>query len=108
MTEPSSARIPSSVCSLARSVSGTLILVVAIVPLAFFLVVLFTVLVVLFLVVEVVVFVLIVIGELEFERAVAGDAEERTALRARQFITKVDVRFVDIDVGIALGTCRGH
>src|SRR5688500_6476147 len=52
--------------------------------------------------------VVVVVGEFEFERGIAGYAQEGTALRAGQFVADVDVVFVDINGRIALGTNRGH
>ena len=53
----------------------------------------FVVVLLFFLVVEIIFFV----GDVELERRVTGDAQQRTAFRARQFIADVDVKFVNVD-----------
>src|SRR4030095_1428699 len=57
-----------------------------------------------FLILEIVLFV----RDLELDRGVARYAQQRAAFRARQLIADIDVKLVDVNGRITLGTNRGH
>ena len=72
------------------------------------LIVVFDVVVVVFLVVFLLVVQVVVIGDLELDGRVVDDAKQGAALRAGELVADVDVRFVDVDIGITLRANGGH
>src|SRR5262245_34397135 len=83
-----------------RRQGAALLFVALVVPAFFFflvaLLVLVLVLVVLIVVVEFLV--VVIVGELELDRGVARDTNQRTTFRARQLVADFDVHFVHVDL----------
>jgi hypothetical protein len=73
-------------------------LLVLVTPAVFVLGILFVFIRIFVVVVDVfLVFIVVVVGEFEFERGIAGDADQGAAFGAGQLVTDIDVHLVEID-----------